>query len=88
MSSADRYLRARARPYSRRPKGNPPGSPPFSPDAGRFARCNSKRNWPRSDEDQAVAAIKFPQYEQLQGYKSQGEVAVRRTYREIMGTLK
>ena len=41
-----------------------------------------------STEDQAVAAIKFPQYEQLQGYKSQGEVAVRRTYREIMGTLK
>jgi len=39
-------------------------------------------------KDQAVAAIKFPQYEQLQGYKSQGEVAVRRTYREIMGTLK
>ena len=39
-------------------------------------------------EDQAVAAIKFPQYEQMQGYKSQREVAVRRTYREIMGTLK
>jgi hypothetical protein len=35
-----------------------------------------------------VAAIKFPQYEQLQGYKSQREVAARRTYREIMGTLK
>jgi len=29
-----------------------------------------------------------PQYEQMQGYKSQGEIAVRRTYREIMGTLK
>jgi len=39
-------------------------------------------------EDQAVAAIKFPQYEQMQGYKSQREVAARRTYREIMGTLK
>jgi len=39
-------------------------------------------------EDQAVAAIKFPQYEQMQGYKSQREVGVRRTYREIMGTLK
>ena len=39
-------------------------------------------------EDQAVAAIKFPQYEQMQGYKSHREVAVRRTYREIMGTLK
>src|SRR5215471_9147664 len=39
-------------------------------------------------EDQASAAIKFPQYEQMQGYKSQREVAVRRTYREIMGTLK
>jgi hypothetical protein len=29
-----------------------------------------------------------PQYAQMQGYKSQGEIAVRRTYREIMGTLK
>ena len=39
-------------------------------------------------EDQAAAAIQFPQYEKLQGYKSQREVAVRRTYREIMGTLR
>src|SRR4029434_1517829 len=39
-------------------------------------------------EDQAAAAIKLPQYEQMQGYKSQREVAVRRTYRELMGTLK
>jgi glyoxylase-like metal-dependent hydrolase (beta-lactamase superfamily II) len=41
-----------------------------------------------ASEDQAAAAIKFPQYEQMQGYKSQREVGVRRTYREIMGTLK
>jgi len=39
-------------------------------------------------EDQAANVIKFPQYEQMQGYKSQREIAVRRTYREIMGTLK
>jgi len=39
-------------------------------------------------EDQAAAAIQFPQYEKLQGYKSQREVAVRRTYQKIMGTLK
>jgi cyclase len=39
-------------------------------------------------EDQVAAAIKLPQYEQMQGYKSQREVAVRRTYREMMGTLK
>lgn len=39
-------------------------------------------------EDQAATAIQFPQYEQMQGYKSQREVAVRRTYREMMGTLK
>jgi len=38
-------------------------------------------------EDQASAAIKFPQYEQMQGYKSQREVAVRRMYREMTGTL-
>ena len=39
-------------------------------------------------EDQAAAAIQFPQYEKLQGYKSQREVAVRRTYQEIMSILK
>jgi glyoxylase-like metal-dependent hydrolase (beta-lactamase superfamily II) len=39
-------------------------------------------------EDQAVAAIKLPQYEKMQGYTSQREVAVRRMYREIQGTLK
>jgi len=39
-------------------------------------------------EDQAAAAIRFPQYEQMQGYKSQREVAIRRLYREMMGTLK
>jgi hypothetical protein len=39
-------------------------------------------------EDQSAAAVTLPQYQQMQGYKSQREVAVRRTYREIMGTLK
>ena len=39
-------------------------------------------------EDQAAAAVMLPQYEQMQGYKSQREVAVRRTYRELLGTLK
>ena len=39
-------------------------------------------------KDQAVAAIKLPQYEQMQGYESQREVAVRRTYREMMCTPK
>ena len=39
-------------------------------------------------EDQAAAAIKLPQYEKMQGYASQREVAVRRMYREILGTLK
>ncbi|HEY7166574.1 MAG TPA: MBL fold metallo-hydrolase [Candidatus Binatia bacterium] len=38
-------------------------------------------------EDQAAASITLPQYEKLQGYKSQREIAVRRTYRELMGTL-
>jgi glyoxylase-like metal-dependent hydrolase (beta-lactamase superfamily II) len=38
-------------------------------------------------EDQAAAAIKLSQYEKLQGYKSQREVAVRRTYQEMKGTL-
>src|SRR5258706_6082446 len=39
-------------------------------------------------EAQAAAAIQLSQYQQMQGYKSQREVAVRRTYREMMGTLK
>ena len=39
-------------------------------------------------EDQAAAAIKLPQYEKMQGYTSQREVAVRRMYRDILGTLK
>jgi hypothetical protein len=39
-------------------------------------------------EDQAAGAVMLPQYQQMQGYKSQREVAVRRTYRKIMGTLK
>jgi len=38
-------------------------------------------------EDQAAAAIKFPQYEKMQGYRSQREVAVRRTYQEMTGKL-
>jgi glyoxylase-like metal-dependent hydrolase (beta-lactamase superfamily II) len=38
-------------------------------------------------EDQAAAAIKFPQYEKMQGYTSQREVAVRRMYKEMTGKL-
>ena len=34
------------------------------------------------------AAIKLPQYEQMQRYKSRREVAARRTYREMMGMPK
>ena len=39
-------------------------------------------------EDQAVAAIKLPQYEKMQGYTSQREVAVRRMYREILASCR
>lgn len=38
-------------------------------------------------EDQAAAAIKLAQYEKMQGYTSQREVAVRRMYKEMTGTL-
>jgi glyoxylase-like metal-dependent hydrolase (beta-lactamase superfamily II) len=38
-------------------------------------------------EDQAAAAIKRPQYEKMQGYRSQREVAVRRMYKEMTGKL-
>ena len=39
-------------------------------------------------EDQAAAAIKLPQYEKMQGYSSQREVAVRRMYQEMTGRLR
>jgi len=38
-------------------------------------------------EDQAAGAIKLPQYEKMQGYASQREVAVRRMYKEMTDTL-
>lgn len=40
-----------------------------------------------STEDQAAGAIKLPQYEKMQGYASQREVAVRRMYKEMTDTL-
>jgi len=39
-------------------------------------------------EDQAVAAIQFPEYEGLRGYPQQKDIAVRRIYQEIKGTLR
>ena len=39
-------------------------------------------------EDQAATAIKLPQYEKMQGYTSQREVAVRRMYQEMTGRLR
>jgi glyoxylase-like metal-dependent hydrolase (beta-lactamase superfamily II) len=39
-------------------------------------------------EEQAVAAIKWPQYEKLQGYDAQREIAVRRLYQQLTGKLK
>src|SRR6266478_4539190 len=38
-------------------------------------------------EDQAVAAIQWPQYEKLQGYDTQRETAVRRLYQQLTGKL-
>jgi glyoxylase-like metal-dependent hydrolase (beta-lactamase superfamily II) len=38
-------------------------------------------------EDQAVAAIQWPQYEKLQGYTAQRETAVRRLYQQLTGKL-
>jgi len=38
-------------------------------------------------EDQAVAAIRWPQYEKLQGYDTQREIAVRRFYQQLTGKL-
>jgi cyclase len=39
-------------------------------------------------EDQAVAAIRWPQYEKLQGYDTQRETAVRRLYQQLTGKLQ
>jgi glyoxylase-like metal-dependent hydrolase (beta-lactamase superfamily II) len=38
-------------------------------------------------EDQAVAAIRWPQYEGLLGYDTQREIAVRRLYQQLTGRL-
>jgi glyoxylase-like metal-dependent hydrolase (beta-lactamase superfamily II) len=38
-------------------------------------------------EDQAVATIRWPQYEKMQGYNAEREVAVRRLYRQLTGAL-
>jgi glyoxylase-like metal-dependent hydrolase (beta-lactamase superfamily II) len=38
-------------------------------------------------EDQAVRAIKWPQYEEMQGYAAQRETAVRRLYQQLTGKL-
>ncbi|MBI2188440.1 MAG: MBL fold metallo-hydrolase [Acidobacteria bacterium] len=38
-------------------------------------------------EEQAVASLRWPQYEKLQGYDAQRETAVRRLYRQLAGTL-
>ena len=39
-------------------------------------------------EDQAVTAIRWPQYEKLQGYDAQRETAVRRLYQQLTGKLR
>jgi glyoxylase-like metal-dependent hydrolase (beta-lactamase superfamily II) len=39
-------------------------------------------------EDQAVANIRWPQYEKLLGYDAQRETAVRRVYQQLTGKLK
>jgi glyoxylase-like metal-dependent hydrolase (beta-lactamase superfamily II) len=41
-----------------------------------------------SSEEQAVATIRWPQYEKLQGYNAEHDVAVRRLYRQLTGTLQ
>jgi glyoxylase-like metal-dependent hydrolase (beta-lactamase superfamily II) len=38
-------------------------------------------------EEQAAATIRWPQYEKMQGYNAEREVAVRRLYRQLTGTL-
>ena len=39
-------------------------------------------------EDQAVGAVRWPQYEKMQSYDAQRETAVRRLYQQLTGALK
>jgi glyoxylase-like metal-dependent hydrolase (beta-lactamase superfamily II) len=39
-------------------------------------------------EEQAVATIRWPQYEKMQGYNAEREVAVRRLYEQLTGKLQ
>ena len=39
-------------------------------------------------EDQAVAAVRWPQYEKMQSYDAQRETAVRRLYQQLTGALR
>ena len=39
-------------------------------------------------EDQAVATVRWPQYERLLGYDTQREIAVRRLYQQLTGKLQ
>jgi glyoxylase-like metal-dependent hydrolase (beta-lactamase superfamily II) len=39
-------------------------------------------------EEQAVATIRWPQYEKMQGYNAERGVAVRRLYQQLTGTLQ
>jgi glyoxylase-like metal-dependent hydrolase (beta-lactamase superfamily II) len=41
-----------------------------------------------ASEDQAVATVRWPQYEKLQGYDAQRETAVRRLYQQLTGKLQ
>jgi Metallo-beta-lactamase superfamily len=41
-----------------------------------------------ASEEQAVAAIRWPQYEKMQGYNAEREVAVRRLYEQLTGKLQ
>ena len=39
-------------------------------------------------EDQAVATVRWPQYEKMQSYGAQRETAVRRLYQQLTGALQ
>jgi glyoxylase-like metal-dependent hydrolase (beta-lactamase superfamily II) len=39
-------------------------------------------------EEQAVAAVRWPQYEKMQGYNAERAVAVRRLYQQLTGALR
>jgi hypothetical protein len=59
--------------------------PPFTSPSVDVRDAVQKETARGATEDQAVATIRWPQYERLPGYDAQHETAVRRVYQQLTG---